>query len=286
MSIPGRAGGIAGEPMTGLDGDSGLASYRRGDVVSYYANAHGLQPVEAYVFKTYIAGSARILDLGVGGGRTTPHLCARASKYVGVDYSPEMVDVCRRRFPEIEFKCHDAADLSGYDDASFDAVVFSFNGIGHLWPDLTRHKCLAEVARVLVPGGRFIFSLHNARGLLIRPSRRDKSVKATLQAIAAATIASSQRVVKRLSSATFWKGRGYLRHLAHGDERIHLATPSVVRTELAQFGLALVESAGEAYPRHLPLVASRWIYYVAEKRGSGQAGGALANIERGLPGDG
>ena len=36
-----------------------------------------------------------ILDLGVGGGRTTPHLSSIAARYVGADYAAEMVARCQ-----------------------------------------------------------------------------------------------------------------------------------------------------------------------------------------------
>lgn len=259
----------AGDTTTGdasaRDARSGLATYRREDVVAQYAGATDLQPVEAHLFAKHIPARARILDLGVGGGRTTPCLSRGAASYVGVDYSPEMIDACRRRFPATNFSCHDAADLSAYPSGSFDVVVFSYNGIDHLFPDTARIRCHAEVARVLAAGGRFIFSAHNARGLLLRPSRSDRSLAATLKAIGAAAAANVDRIGRRLASAGFWNGSGYVRHRAHGNDRIHVTTPAAVSDELARSGLALVEHHGECYPRRLPLVVSRWIYYVALK---------------------
>ena len=38
-------------------------------------------------------------------------------------------------FPGLQFEAADAADLSLFADASFDAVVFSFNGIDYLAPN-------------------------------------------------------------------------------------------------------------------------------------------------------
>ena len=40
-----------------------------------------------------------VLDIGVGGGRTTGLLADDARSYVGIDISPEMLDLARDRFP-------------------------------------------------------------------------------------------------------------------------------------------------------------------------------------------
>jgi len=70
-----------------------------------------------------------VLDLGVGGGRTTSLLRLMSSRYVGIDYTPELVELCRRRHPDADVRLGDARDLLGIDTGSFGLVVFSNNGI-------------------------------------------------------------------------------------------------------------------------------------------------------------
>ncbi len=101
-----------------------------------------------------------ILDLGCGGGRTTPSLLEISRDYVGVDYSSEMVRQCQARFPGVRFLCGDARALTMFHDAQFEFVLFSFNGIDYV-PPKDRLTILREVSRVLKPGGRFLFSTHN-----------------------------------------------------------------------------------------------------------------------------
>jgi SAM-dependent methyltransferase len=102
----------------------------------------------------------RILDLGVGAGRTVKPLLEISQQYVGVDYVQEMVDQCRREYPGVRFEQADARSLSGFEDGSFDLVFFSCNGICMV--DHTgRLAILSEVLRVLSPGGIFIFSTCN-----------------------------------------------------------------------------------------------------------------------------
>ncbi len=104
--------------------------------------------------------NSRILDIGVGGGRTTKHLLDLSSDYVGIDYVPELVAKANDRFPNAKLGVGDARDLRAFSDESFDFVLFSFNGLDALSPN-DRLLVLAEVYRVLRPHGVFMFSSHN-----------------------------------------------------------------------------------------------------------------------------
>jgi ubiquinone/menaquinone biosynthesis C-methylase UbiE len=105
-----------------------------------------------------------MLDIGVGAGRTTLHFAPLAKEYVGIDYADNMIRACRRRFPDagpsVSFVTLDARHMDAFGDASFDFVLFSFNGLDHLDHD-GRIEALKEIRRVLAPGGLFCFSAHN-----------------------------------------------------------------------------------------------------------------------------
>lgn len=137
--------------------------YSDAPVVKHYARASELQPAERAIF-TRIAhelAGATLLDIGVGGGRTTVHLAPLVKRYVGLDYSPAMLTAVRSRFPDpaYEFLLGDARSLPFSDD-EFDIVLFSHNGIDYVDHD-DRLVILREVHRVLWPGGTFVFSTHN-----------------------------------------------------------------------------------------------------------------------------
>src|SRR6267142_1420938 len=110
-------------------GDPTKAAFNRPETVDIYAKLEGLTPCERYLFEKHIPKGANVLDLGVGAGRTTAILSDRAGSYVGLDFAPEMIRACRERFPGLDLRVQDAADLSAFPDASFDAAVFSFNGL-------------------------------------------------------------------------------------------------------------------------------------------------------------
>ncbi|MGD8281584.1 MAG: class I SAM-dependent methyltransferase [Gemmatimonadota bacterium] len=103
-----------------------------------------------------------VLDLGVGTGRTTRFLAPLARRYEAIDFSPVMVEALERNQPGISVRLGDIRDLSHFSEDSFDFVLGSNNvisAVGHR----DRLKVLAEVHRVLRPGGKFAFTSHNQK---------------------------------------------------------------------------------------------------------------------------
>ncbi len=143
-----------------------LRTYDTAWSVAEYTRDESLLPIEAtLVTEVFPPPPARIVDLGCGAGRTTVALSRLGYQVVGIDLSPALLAAARQRHPELEFHHMDATDLV-FPDATFDAALFSYNGIDCIYPVSTRLKCLAEAFRVLKPGGTFLVSSHNLIGAL------------------------------------------------------------------------------------------------------------------------
>jgi ubiquinone/menaquinone biosynthesis C-methylase UbiE len=144
--------------------DQNQKAYADRRIVQHYAQLQQLQPAEATVLK-FLKGLTplKMLDIGVGGGRTTPHFAAIATEYIGIDYSSEMIAACQQRFApakQTQFAVGDARDLSQFADNSFDFILFSFNGIDYV-SHADRLKILQEIHRVGKSNSYFCFSSHN-----------------------------------------------------------------------------------------------------------------------------
>ena len=139
-------------------------------VVEQYRRVGELQPPEAAIISWigHEFADKRILDLGVGGGRTTPYLLDISKNYIGIDFSPAMIAACQARYPTVSFAVGDARDLSRFPVASFDLVMFSQNGIDCI-DHAGRLQALAEVRRILTSDGAFIFSSRNRHFKFPRP---------------------------------------------------------------------------------------------------------------------
>ncbi len=134
--------------------------YRSAALVPLYATIQ-LHPPEAIALVHYreeIQG-CRVLDMGCGAGRLTTYLRLLTDDYSGLDISPHMIAYCRQRFPELSFFQGDIRQLP-FADGCFATVFAVFNLFDIVAHD-DRLKVLAEVHRVLKPGGLLIFSAHN-----------------------------------------------------------------------------------------------------------------------------
>ncbi|HEY0781497.1 MAG TPA: class I SAM-dependent methyltransferase, partial [Thermoanaerobaculia bacterium] len=143
-----------GETLTARN----LAHFESRLTVEAYSHEEGLRPLEEELIQEYFAPPpARILDLGCGTGRTTVGLVRRGYRTVGIDVSHALLAEGARLHPDLDLRFMDATDLE-LPDASFDGALFSFNGIDGIYPVAQRRRALAEVLRVLQPGGTFLLS--------------------------------------------------------------------------------------------------------------------------------
>ena len=100
---------------------------------------------------------------GRGGGASYVSRYLRPLSVTGLDFSQEAVDLCNRhrKAPGLTFLCGDAQSMP-FPDRSFDAVLNIESS--HCYPSMGRF--LAEVHRVLRPGGSFLFAdLRSRAGL-------------------------------------------------------------------------------------------------------------------------
>jgi 2-polyprenyl-6-hydroxyphenyl methylase/3-demethylubiquinone-9 3-methyltransferase len=99
----------------------------------------------------------RVLDAGCGGGLVARELAAAGAEVVGVDRSLGSLGVARRATPARFSPAQGRLERLPFADAGFDAVVAA-DVLEHL-PDLP--AVVAELARVLRPGGSFLFDTVN-----------------------------------------------------------------------------------------------------------------------------
>jgi len=140
----------------------GKRVYAKRRVVRVYTEFSQLLPAERVILNEVLPEikGKRLLDIGVGAGRTTGPLLEISRDYSAIDITPEMAARTRKRFGLESIWCCDARDMSRFADASFDFGLFAFNGIDNAHYK-ERPRVLNEVARVLRTGGIFMFSSHN-----------------------------------------------------------------------------------------------------------------------------
>ena len=137
--------------------------YRR----RYAGMCPGWRP-SSHVYQDLVAAhlspGTRVLDLGCGRGGVMERLHPRACFVAGLD--PDLRSLREHRAAALALACGLAETLP-YPDTAFDLVCCSWV-LEHL-PDPAR--VFAEVARVLAPGGCFVFLTPNAHHLLLLLNR-------------------------------------------------------------------------------------------------------------------
>jgi demethylmenaquinone methyltransferase / 2-methoxy-6-polyprenyl-1,4-benzoquinol methylase len=98
-----------------------------------------------------VGPGSRALDVATGTGDLAIALRRRGAEVVGLDFSEGMLEIGRRKAPEVRFETGNALDLP-YADGEFDAVTVGFGARN--FADLDRG--LAEMARVTAAGGRVV----------------------------------------------------------------------------------------------------------------------------------
>src|SRR6266516_1896335 len=109
-----------------FDGHAAADDY---DVFTPEGNA---RIVNAFVKLTALPRGARVIDLGCGSGTFTALLAQAGYDCVGVDISAKLLEIGRRKHPQIEFVAGDIEHLP-FPAASFDGVLLS--GVVHHFPD-------------------------------------------------------------------------------------------------------------------------------------------------------
>jgi ubiquinone/menaquinone biosynthesis C-methylase UbiE len=150
--------------------DQNQKTYASSDIVSHYAQLSLLQPAEKTILNLFQdrLPTMKMLDIGIGGGRTTQHFAPLVAEYIGIDYAPAMITACRQRFARsaaITLEVGDARNLQQFADNSFDFILFSFNGIDYV-SHSDRLQVLQEIQRVGKSGCYFFFSSHNLQGIV------------------------------------------------------------------------------------------------------------------------
>lgn len=133
-------------------------SYNRlaADYHAEFCHALARQPVEQSVLSLFASVvDGPVLEVGCGTGLATAELVRLGLDVSGVDLSPGMLAVARESLPQLDFTVASMLSLPQTDD-TYAGVVAYYSTI-HV-PDDQLPTALAELARVLRPGGHLLLA--------------------------------------------------------------------------------------------------------------------------------
>jgi len=132
-----------------------------------------------------VDGKAPALDFGCGVGRLTRALAEHFAECWGVDISPTMIRLAQefnRDLPQCRFLLNERDELESLQDNYF-GFVYTSIVLQHM-ADRYIRKYIAELVRVLRPGGVLVFQLPDSlRGSALARIRAKVALRARLQSV-------------------------------------------------------------------------------------------------------
>lgn len=100
--------------------------------------------------------NSTIIDLGCGSGYITHFFKDRDFNAIGIDFSSEMINIAKEKFPDTDFRVYDFLKISDYfDNNSVDGVIAIYSL--YFVPRDGFSNFLQSLSNIMKDGGKFLF---------------------------------------------------------------------------------------------------------------------------------
>lgn len=106
-------------------------------------NWYGVEVLFGLIFE-YLRSGEKILDMGIGTGLSAENFHAADMEVYGLDYSSEMLEVCRQKDIAVDLKQFDLNDVplpypaDSFDHVSANAVLYFLEELDNLFGEVSR----------------------------------------------------------------------------------------------------------------------------------------------------
>jgi ubiquinone/menaquinone biosynthesis C-methylase UbiE len=201
------------------------------------------QSVALRLLRARVDSGAMVLDVGCGTGPAALELAAEGFLVTGIDFAPSMIESAQesaeKRHLSVDFRVGNAEQLD-FPDGHFEAVI----ALGLLASFRDDRRALAEMHRVLKPGGILIVTLPNTLAL-----DRWLALPRSLPILAPASLRPAFRRVGNLGRRLLKKPAKPLADLRFGKS----GAPLTYARHLKKIGFADVRYTASSYGPLMPL---------------------------------
>lgn len=107
--------------------------------------------------------NSTIIDLGCGSGYITHFFKDRDFNTIGIDFSSEMINIAKEKFPDTDFRVYDFLKISDYfDNNSVDGVIAIYSL--YFVPRDGFSNFLQSLSNIMKDGGKFLFVTQAGNG--------------------------------------------------------------------------------------------------------------------------
>lgn len=132
------------------------------DITNWYKTRDHIQGGEEKILKILqqtLSKKDSMLDIGIGGGRTTIHFSNLFQNYLGIDIADNYLTFLRKKFPLCKFHIENILTFNTEDIYNF--ILFSHNGIDCLHNINDYLKVIRKMYDLCSKDGYIAFSSHN-----------------------------------------------------------------------------------------------------------------------------
>lgn len=158
--------------------------------------AEARRAVEMLAKATGRAPGTRVLDLACGAGRHLAELQRMGYRAVGLDLSFRLLDAARERAKGAPLVRGDMRILP-FQAEAFDVATSYFTSFGYFDDEAGDLRVLAEVRRVLAPGGAFLLDFMNAGAVVENLRREDRRTVSGVAVVQERRLVEGGRVVEK-----------------------------------------------------------------------------------------
>ncbi len=142
-----------------------MQEYNRLDAAFYDLYSTGLEGDAAFYVEQAVAAQGPVLELGCGTGRITLPIAEAGVEIVGVDRSPEMLEIARNKLAKADKTSRERVSLVEADmrdvelGRRFALVIIPYRAFLHLLSPEEQRQALATIGRHLESEGRLAFNI-------------------------------------------------------------------------------------------------------------------------------
>ena len=130
-------------------------------IIKWYCSRKHIQNGEKKILELVdFSNVNNMLDIGVGGGRTSIYFIELVKSYLGIDIIPDFINFLQKKYSQEQFKCMNVLDITNLGK-TFDYILISHNGIDNLITLEKYTKTLDNMYKVCNKNGYVCFSSHN-----------------------------------------------------------------------------------------------------------------------------